>query len=51
MSLKFVPNGQIDNIPALFQTMACRRQSDKPFFEPMKTLDTDAYMRRSASIR
>ena len=35
MSLKFVPKGQINNIPALVQIMAWRRPGDKPFSEPM----------------
>ena len=36
-SLKFVPNGPIDNNPALLQIMAWRRIGDKPFSEPMLT--------------
>ena len=35
ISLKFVPRGPIDNIPALVQIMAWRRIGDKPLFEPM----------------
>ena len=35
ISLKFVPENPIDNIPALFQIMAWRRPGDKPLFEPM----------------
>ena len=35
ISLKFVPNGQIDNIPALVQIKAWRRPGDKPLSEPM----------------
>ena len=35
MSLKFVPKGPIDNIPALVQIMAWRRPGDKPLSEPM----------------
>ena len=35
ISLKFVPKGQISNIPALVQIMAWRRPGDKPFSEPM----------------
>ena len=31
MSLKFVTKGPIDNILALVQVMAWRRQGDKPF--------------------
>ena len=33
--LKFVPNGQINNIPTLVQIMAWRRSGDKPLSEPM----------------
>ena len=35
ISLKFVPKGQINNIPALVQMMAWRRPGDKPLSEPM----------------
>ena len=35
ISLKFVPKGPINNIPALVQIMACRRSGDKPISEPM----------------
>ena len=35
MSLKFVPKGPINNIPALVQIMAKRRPGDKPLSEPM----------------
>ena len=35
ISLKFVPNGSINNIPALVQIMAWRRPGDKPLSEPM----------------
>ena len=35
ISLKFVPEGPIDNIPALVQIMAWRRPGDKPLSEPM----------------
>ena len=35
ISLKFVPKGQIDNIPSLFQIMAWRRPGDKPLSETM----------------
>ena len=34
-SLKFVPRGTINNIPALVQIMAWRRPGDKPLSEPM----------------
>ena len=43
--LKFVPNGPINNIPALVQIMAWRRPGDKPLSEPMLIQFTDAYMR------
>ena len=35
ISLKFVPNGLINNIPALVQIMDWRRPGDKPLSEPM----------------
>ena len=35
ISLKFVPRGRINNIPALVQIMAWRRLCDKPLSEPM----------------
>ena len=35
ISLKFVPNGPINNIPAMVQIMAWRRPGDKPLSEPM----------------
>ena len=35
ISLKFVPKGLINNIPALVQIMAWRRRGDKPLSEPM----------------
>ena len=35
ISLKFVPDGSIDNIQSLDQIMACRRPGDKPSSEPM----------------
>ena len=44
ISLKFVPNGLINNIPALVQIMAWRRIGDKPLSEPMLTRFTDLYM-------
>ena len=37
ISLKFVPNGPVNNIPALVQIMAWRRTSDKPLSETMMT--------------
>ena len=35
ISLKIVPKGPINNIPALVQIMAWRRSGDKPLSEPM----------------
>ena len=35
ISLKFVPKGRINNIPALVQIMAWRRPGDKSLSEPM----------------
>ena len=35
ISLKFVPKGPVNNIPALVQMMAWRRPGDKPLSEPM----------------
>ena len=35
ISLKFVPKGPINNIPALVQIMACRLDGVKPLSEPM----------------
>ena len=48
--LKFVPDGPINNIPALVQIMAWRRTGDKPLSEPMMAQFNDAYMRHSASM-
>ena len=38
ISLKFIPKGSINKIPALFQVMAWRRSGDKPLFEPMMVI-------------
>ena len=35
ITLKSVPKGPINNIPALVQIMAWRRPGDKPLSEPM----------------
>ena len=35
ISLKFVPEGPINNIPALVQIIACRLNGAKPLSEPM----------------
>ena len=50
ISLKFVPKGPINNIPALVQIMAWRQTGDKPLSEPMMTQFNDTYMRHSASM-
>ena len=50
ISLKFVPKGSIDNIPALVQILARRWLGDKPLSEPMMAQFTDAYMRHSAEM-
>ena len=51
ISLKFVPKGPINTIPALVQIMAWRLPGAKPMSEPMLvSLLTDAYMRHSVSM-
>ena len=50
MSLKYVPQGPIDNIPALVQIMAWCRSGDKSLSEPMMAKFPDAYMRHSPSM-
>ena len=35
INIKFVPNGQINNIPALTQIMAWRLPGDNPSSEPI----------------
>ena len=48
ISLKFVPQGSINNIPALIQIMAWRRPGDKPLSEPiMVRLPTHIYVTRT----
>ena len=47
ISLKFVPNVSINNIPALVQIMAWRRPGAKPLSEPMLTQFTNAYIQHS----
>ena len=49
-SLKFVPQGPVNNIPALVQVMAWCRTGDKPLSEPMMTHFNDAYICHSASM-
>ena len=43
ISLKFVPEGPIDNKSALVQVMAWRRKGNKPLSEPVVTQFTDTY--------
>ena len=50
ISLKFVPNDPISNIPTQVQIMAWRRSGDKPLSEPMMAWITDTYMRHSATM-
>ena len=45
ISLKFVPNGPIDNKSPLVNIMTWRRIGYKSLSEPMLTRFTDAYMR------
>ena len=45
ISLKFVPKGPINNIPALVQIMAWRRPGDTPLSEPMMACFLGAHMR------
>ena len=40
ISMKFVPKGPINNIPALVQIVAWRRPGDKPLSEPMMVILT-----------
>ena len=42
ISLKFVPEGPIDNRSALVQVVSSRRTGDKPLPEAMMTQFTDA---------
>ena len=44
ISLKFVPEGPIDNNSALVYIMAWRQTGAKPLSEPMLNRFTDAYM-------
>ena len=45
ISLKFVPNSEVDDKSALVQVMVWRRADDKPLPDPMLTKLIDAYMR------
>ena len=50
ISLKFVPQGPINNIPTLVLIMAWPWSDDKPLSEPMMAYVADAYMRHLASM-
>ena len=50
ISVKFVPKGSIDNMPALVEKMAWRILGDKPLSAPLMAYFTDAYMHHSASM-
>ena len=52
ISLKFVPKGPINNIPALVQIMAWCRPGDKPLSEPMMVrLPTHIYVNRPQWVK
>ena len=44
ISLKYVPNGLIINMPALVQIMAWRQTNNKPLSEPNVAYFTDIYV-------
>ena len=50
ISLKFVPKGSVNNIPALVQIMAWRSFGAKPLSGPMLAKPTDANMRYSTPV-
>ena len=50
ISLKFVPKGPFNKIPALVQIMSWRRPGDKPLSEPMSTQFTGAYMQHQGEM-
>ena len=50
ISLKFVPWGSINDIPALVQIIVWRRPGDKPLSEPMMAYVIDAYTRHPTSM-
>ena len=52
ISLKFVPKGPMNNIPALVQIMAWRRPGDKPLSEPMMVrLPTQIWVTRPQWVK
>ena len=50
ISLKFVPKGPVNNIPALMQILARCWPGDKPLTEPMIVFLTDTYMYHLTSM-
>ena len=50
ISLKYVPQGEIDNMATLGQIMAWHRTGDKPLSKPMLVWCTNEYMQDSASM-
>ena len=51
LQTKFVPNGPINNIPALVQIMAWRRSGYKPLSEPMIRLPTHICVARPQWVK
>ena len=51
ISLKFVPKGPINKIPALVQIMAWRRPGDKPLSEPMMASSTTHIVTRHQWVK
>ena len=50
ISLKFIPNGLIDNISPLVQIMAWQWTGYKPLSQSIVTWFADAYMGHTASV-
>ena len=50
VSLKFVPNGSIDNMPAMVRSMAWCQTGYKSLPEPMLTQFSEPYMRLLVSV-
>ena len=48
--MTFVPQSQINNIPALIQITPWHRSGDKPLSEPIMAQFTNAHMRQSVSM-
>ena len=49
-SLKYIPNGPVNNYSSLVEMMAWRRSGDKPLSQPMIVYLTGGYRRHSASM-